>query len=267
MPSDVLAPHYTDDQVTLYHGDALAILPQLSPGSVDALITDPPYSSGGQYKTDRSAPTGQKYSDAVVDVLPDFSGDNRDQRSFLLWMNLWLGEALRVVRPGGICALFSDWRQLPTITDALQIGGWVWRGVVPWVKPSGRPSFKKRAYLNQCEYVVWGTAGLSVHPNGDTEPLPGFYHGAPPRVREHQTQKPLDVMRGLVRICPEGGTVLDPFMGAGTTGVAAILEGRQFIGVELLDHHAAVAERRIREAQGHAVPRGKQLALGEAVTA
>lgn len=257
------APYYADDTVALYHAEALAVLCDLPTGSVDAVVTDPPYSSGGQYRGDRTQPTGAKYSSAY-ETGQDFSGDNRDQRSYLLWMNLWLGECLRVVRSGGACVLFTDWRQLPTTTDALQISGWVWRGVVPWVKPANnRPAFKQRAFLNACEYIAWGTSGPAGTENGATEPLPGFFHALAPRIREHQTQKPLDVMRGLVAICPEGGTVLDPFMGSGTTGVAAVLEGRRFIGVEQVEHHAKVAERRIREAQGHAVPRGNQLALGE----
>lgn len=251
--------YYQDDKSTLHAGDALAILKELPSASVDAVVADPPYSSGGQYKGDRSGGTGSKYGGAS---MSDFSGDNRDQRSFLTWMNLWLGESLRVVRPGGVCALFTDWRQLPTMTDALQVGGWVWRGVVPWAKPSGRPAFKQRAWLNQCEYVVWGTAGPSaVTDDGATIPLPGFYQASAPRDREHQTQKPVDVMRELVKICPEGGTVLDPFMGSGTTGVAAMLERRKFIGVEMVAHYQQVAQRRIQEAQGQVVDRGDQGAL------
>ena len=266
MPTlpDPPPPYYTDERATLYQADALAVLAALPTASVDALITDPPYSSGGQYKGDRTAATGLKYGG---ESMSDFSGDNRDQRSHLTWMNLWLLESLRVVRPGGVCALFTDWRQLPTTTDALQVGGWVWRGVVPWAKPSGRPAFKQRAWLNQCEYVVWGTAGSSaVTPDGSTQPLPGFYTAAPPREREHQTQKPLEVMRALCRIAPEGGTVLDPFAGSGTTGVAALIEGRQFVGIEMVEHYATVAANRLRTVAHGYRDDGQQdaLDLGEA---
>lgn len=249
------APYYSDERATLYNADALAVLASLPTASVDALITDPPYSSGGAYKGDRSGATGKKYTGAhgVIPDRADFSGDNRDQRSHLTWMNLWLYEALRVVRPGGTCALFTDWRQLPTTTDALQVGGWVWRGVVPWAKPGGRPIYKQRAWINQCEYVVWGTAGSSaVTEDGSTVPLPGFYEASAPRDREHQTQKPLDVMRALCRVVPEGATIMDPFAGSGTTGVAALLEGRHFIGCEMTGHYAEVAARRLRTvAQGY----------------
>jgi site-specific DNA-methyltransferase (adenine-specific) len=82
-----------------------------------------------------------------------------------------------------------------------------------------------------------------------------------PRAREHLSQKPVEVMRELVQITPAGGTVLDPFMGAGTTGVAAVIEGRRFVGVESTEHFCAVAERRIRQAAGEAIAHGDQLAL------
>lgn len=251
-------PYYADDRVTLLGGDALAILAALPDASVDALITDPPYSSGGQYKTDRMASTSAKYSSAEVDRNDDFSGDNRDQRSFLMWMNLWLGEARRIVKPGGVLLMFTDWRQLPISTDAVQVGGWIWRGIVPWAKTIARPQVGR--FTASCEYVVWGSNGAMPLERG-VPALPGFYTGNAPQKREHQTQKPVDVMRELVKICPEGGTVLDPFMGSGTTGVAAVLEGRRFVGVEMVDHYQQVAQRRICEAQGQAVPRGAQEAF------
>jgi site-specific DNA-methyltransferase (adenine-specific) len=232
----------------LYKGDALHVLRGVPTASVDAVITDPPYSSGGMVRGDRMARAKTKYvstSSASGNALEDFTGDNRDQRGYGYWSALWLGEALRVVRPGGTCVLFTDWRQLPVVTDALQAGGWIWRGIVPWAKASYRPQVGR--FAAQCEYAVWGSAG-AMRPGDDAECLPGFFMASPPREREHITQKPLDVMRQLVRICPRGGTVLDPFMGAGTTGVAALNEGRSFVGIELSDHYFAVAEQRVKRA-------------------
>jgi site-specific DNA-methyltransferase (adenine-specific) len=248
----VIKPYYSDEWVTLLHGDSLALLANLDSDSVDAVVTDPPYSSGGQFRGDRMGSTAGKYGG---ENFVDFHGDNRDQRAFLAWMGVWLGEVLRIAKPGAPCLLFTDWRQLPTMTDALQVGGWTWRGVVPWVKSGSRPAFKQRAFLNVCEFVVWGTAGSSTTEDGSTVPLPGFYQCPAPRDRDHQTQKPVEVMRELVKIVPPDGVILDPFMGSGTTGVAAMIEGRRFIGCEMVEHYAQVAERRIREAQGQSVER------------
>jgi site-specific DNA-methyltransferase (adenine-specific) len=253
-------PYYFDDRATLYGGDALAVLAELPDASVDAVITDPPYSSGGMVRSDRMAGTRAKYTStgSSRQDLAEFSGDNRDQRAYGYWCALWLAECLRATRPGGACVLFTDWRQLPATTDALQSGGWVWRGIVPWAKPDARP--QKGRFSAACEYAVWGSNG-PMPPEGDC--LPGWHVALAPRDREHAVQKPLQVMRELVRISPRGGRVLDPFMGAGTTGVATVLEGRDFIGAELTQHYRQVARERIEAAIVGYRDDGKQMPLTE----
>ena len=257
-------PYYSDERVTLYHGDALAVLRDLPTASVDAVITDPPYSSGGMVRGDRMADTGPKYvsSNSAVSGV-DFAGDNRDQRAYAYWCALWMGEALRVTQTGGVFLAFTDWRQLPSTTDALQSGGWVWRGIVPWAKSFGARGARPMAgrFAAQCEYVVWGSRGGMPIRMGEDACLPGFFEANAPRDREHQTQKPLDVMRELVQIVPEGGTILDPFMGSGTTGAAAVMEGRRFVGVEMVEHYAEVAKRRILTAAGEWTPTDGQTPL------
>lgn len=254
-------PFYRDELVTLYHGEALAALLEIPTGSVAAVVTDPPYSSGGMMRSDRSGATITKYvttQNTHRDELTDFSGDSRDQRAYAYWCALWLSECLRITKPAGVCLMFTDWRQLPATTDAIQSGGWVWRGVVPWYKPIARPQAGR--FSAQCEYVVWGSNG-GMTTDLTTPCLPGFYQASSPREREHITQKPLSVMRELVKIAPPSETILDPFMGSGTTGAAAVLEGRRFIGVELVEHYAATAERKIRTAMGHAIAKDAQEVL------
>lgn len=250
----------TDDNMTLYRGDALAVLATLPDASVDAVVTDPPYSSGGFTRADRTSSTRTKYvdSDALHD-LKDFEGDNRDQRAYGYWCALWLSECLRICKPSGVVLLFTDWRQLPITTDALQAGGWVWRGVVPWAKTNARPMAGR--FTSQCEYVVWGSRG-GMGLDFSAECFPGFYVANPPKDRDHITQKPLSVMRELVKIAPKGGTILDPFMGSGTTGIAAVLEGRKFIGIELTEHYHQVASERIATARQGYRDDGLQGVLG-----
>lgn len=248
-------PYYQDEITELYQADALAVLAELATGSVDAVITDPPYSSGGMVRGDRTGSTSLKYvSSDALDKASDFTGDTRDQRAYAYWSALWMGEALRATKSGGVLLAFTDWRQLPATTDAIQAGGWVWRGIVPWYKPSARPQLGR--FTSNCEYVVWGSNGaMPIDYKGGGSAFPGFYQANSPREREHQTQKPLEVMRQMVKIAPEGGTVLDPFMGSGTTGVAAILEGRKFIGSEMVPEFAEISARRVQEAQLKAISR------------
>lgn len=242
-----MKPYFEDEALTLYHGEALALLATLPAASVDAVVTDPPYSSGGAFRGDRMDNTTAKYVQSDVAVRrPDFDGDSRDQRAYEYWCALWLGECYRVAKPGGVCLLFTDWRQLPATTDALQAGGWVWRGVVPWDKTeAARP--QKGAYTSQCEYVVWGSKGPLDR--GEARPcLPGFFRYVVRQADKfHLAGKPTPLLIDLLGIVPPGGTVLDPFAGSGTALVAARQRGLRAIGVEWQEEYCAVTVRRLAQ--------------------
>ncbi|MBF6133496.1 site-specific DNA-methyltransferase [Nocardia otitidiscaviarum] len=236
------------DTTRVIHGEALDTMRQLGSATFDALITDPPYCSGGTTNSDRTTRTAtQKYvsSDSASGrAMADFP-DQRDQRSFTIWASIWLTEALRLVRPGGQALVFTDWRQLPAMSDALQVAGWRWRGIVVWRKPSARP---QPGFKNESEYILWASHGQI---DRDHQPpyLPGVYTQSSPKgtARQHITAKPVELMRHLVRTVPAGGRILDPFAGSGTTGVAALAEGREFLGIEGVDDYARIANQRIAD--------------------
>jgi site-specific DNA-methyltransferase (adenine-specific) len=227
-------------------GDALVLLRSLPNASAGALITDPPYSSGGFTRGDRVRSTGEKYlSSERKERLDDFTGDNRDQRGFVAWCSLWMGEAFRVLEDGAPVVVFTDWRQLPVTTDAVQIAGFVWRGIAVWTKENAsRPQLGR--YRADAEFLVWGSKG-PMRPWDGAEALPGTFAHAPVHAseREHQTEKPLALMEEVVRIAPPGALVLDPFCGSGTTGMACIRRGRRFLGCELSEGYAGRARGRL----------------------
>jgi site-specific DNA-methyltransferase (adenine-specific) len=231
---------------TLHRGDALTVLRTMPDASVDAVITDPPYNSGGRTSAERTSKTARaKYTSGDAQhPLADFPGDNRDQRSFGYWLTLLLTECYRVTADSGMALVFIDWRQLPTASDALQAAGWIWRGIAPWHKPAARP--RKGGLKQDCEFILWGSKG-AIDTARHAVYLPGLYTASQPqgRKRVHITQKPVEVMQQLVQICPPGGTVLDPFAGSGSTGVAALREGRSFVGIELSETHFHMARRRL----------------------
>lgn len=239
------------DYATVYQGDALKVLRELPDDSVDAVVTDPPYSSGGFTRSDRvNQGTSKKYTlTQTLRKFPEFFGDNRDQRGFLLWCSFWLAECLRVTKPGGFLLTFTDWRQLPQLSDAIQCGGWVWRGIVPWDKTLGvRPT--KGWYRNQCEYVLTATNG----PLGGgkvklvDECLPGCYvENVRAHEKQHTTGKPLPLMKRLLEVVPSGGVVLDPFAGSGTTLAAAKELGLRSIGCEMSTEYCARIRDRLRQ--------------------
>lgn len=233
-------------------GEALAELAKIPDDTVDAIITDPPYSSGGAFRADRADRAAvSKYVHGGTQMYrPDFAGDNRDQRGYAYWTALWLAEALRATRSGGICCVFADWRQLPTTTDAIQAGGWVWRGIVCWDKTEiVRP--RLGGFASQCEYVVWGTKGpLDATKNPVT--LPGVIRVPGPRgeAKQHIAEKPVGLLRVLVEAAPPGGLVLDPFCGSGSTGVACAQTARRFYGIDYDRAYIETARDRITDCYG-----------------
>ena len=109
--------HTGGDGWTILHGDCLRLMRQMQDGVFDAVITDPPYASGGSTPAEKNKTTNQKYSSMPADkALPDFAGDQMDQRSWTNFMTDWLNEAYRLCKPGAPICLFIDWRQLPSMT-------------------------------------------------------------------------------------------------------------------------------------------------------
>lgn len=234
----------------VHRAEALAALLLVESDSFDMLLTDAPYSSGGLMRSDRNNDVHAKYEQSGVALQRvSFSGDNRDQRSWTYWCQLWLSEALRILKDGAYALIFTDWRQLPASTDAMQAGGFVWRGVIAWDKGESARAPHTGYFRHQCEYVVWGTKGA----------LPSASHGGPwpgmlrYPVRQddkfHLTGKPTELLRQLVKVVPKGSRILDPFAGSGTTLVACELEGRTGLGFEIEPANVEIANERIRAAR------------------
>jgi site-specific DNA-methyltransferase (adenine-specific) len=240
------------EPVKVIEGDSFRPLREIPPSTFDAVVTDPPYSSGGMVRADRTnATTDSKYT--MKDSQgrrPDFAGDNQDQRAWQSWCYEWLDLCRQATRIGGCLVVFTDWRQLPALTDAIQWSGWVWRGVNVRDKTEAAKGPHLGYFGYQSEFIVWAT-------RGPCEPKPSLAEGGEGRMpgcfrtavaasdTHHQRGKPTDVMRWLVKCCPPQGLILDPFAGSGTTGKAAALEGRRCLLIEKEPAYAKIARDRI----------------------
>ncbi|MDX2110605.1 MAG: site-specific DNA-methyltransferase [Verrucomicrobiota bacterium] len=240
------------DSITLHQGEALAILKDIPDASVDAVVTDPPYSSGGLMRSDRTSQnTSSKYVMSGTGIKrSEFTGDNRDQRGYGYWSALWLSECLRITRPGGCLLCFTDWRQLPTLTDAIQAGGWVWRGIVPWDKTEASKP-QRGWYRHQCEYVLTAANGSMGNEQERAVSVcaPGCIRKAVNSAEKyHIAGKPVEVMQALMQILPPKATVLDPFAGSGSTLIAARNLGHTAIGIEMLASNCEIVQSRLAQA-------------------
>ncbi|MCC8149119.1 site-specific DNA-methyltransferase [Akkermansia sp.] len=233
---------FTHDPIVC--GDSLSLMRQLPGGSYDAIITDPPYASGGLTTTERKASPARKYISRGR--LPSFDFDTRDQRSHFMWSVMWMTEALRLTREGGWLMVCSDWRQLPTTSDALQAAGWTWRSLVTWDKTEAcRPH--QGMFRNQAEFVLVATRGSIGREQDRPRVFPAgvFRHYLKPGDKFHLTGKPVPLMAHLMEVLPPSSVILDPFAGSGTTIVAARQEGHTGHGIDVSPVHVQIARDRL----------------------
>ncbi len=234
----------TIGRATLYLGDALEIMETLD--EVDAIVTDPPYCSGGVSEASRTAAKGQGLRSDTIRKLGWFVGDNMGTAGLSSLLRSMAIRGLHILNPEGSMLVFCDWRMVPMLAPAIESAGLRYQNMVVWDKGQMGLGAGFRA---QHEIILHYTAGSPKYHNLGTPNIIKSKRVATAD-REHQTQKPTDLMARLIGVAaPLDGLVLDPFMGSGSTGCAAVEHGRNFIGIERSAEHFETACERIRLAQ------------------
>lgn len=225
--------------VTLHLGDCLEILPTLEAGSVDAVITDPPYGIG--YASSRTMRMNgePRVNDA------SFGADVFDPR--------WVALAVPTLCNDGALYAFTRWDVAQSWKQEIESCGLKVHQRIVWDKRHWGMG-DLRYYGSQTEDILFASKGAHVlaweKREGNLWSIWKGYVWSDAGGCQHPTQKPERLISEMItRSCPPGGTVLDPFMGSGTTGVACVQAGRNFIGIEIDPTYYAIAEKRIAEAQ------------------
>jgi len=239
-----------DNRFVLYANDFRDVGLAIGDDAVDAVISDPPYGSGGFTVKDVLKPSKTKYVNSESKyqmTLPDIDGDSLHPMAWRQLMTDACNMAKRVLTDRGVLVLFIDWRNLPQLQEIIHSTGFTLRGTVIWNKGNGsRPI--KNGFKNQSEFMLWATKG-KMPIRSTPVYLPGVLsHSTMTGGKVHITQKPESLMLDVVKVCPEGGSIFDPFMGSGTTGVAALKSGRRFIGCESVNQYFDTSVRRCTEA-------------------
>ncbi|MEM1445178.1 MAG: DNA methyltransferase [Planctomycetota bacterium] len=216
-------------------GDCVAVMAAMDAALFDACIVDPPYGVAWEGVDGRRGPIAN------------------DKHPFI-W---FLGGAARVLKPNAALACFHVERLQQQWKTAIEIAGFTPRGQFIWDKGHGGMGDCTRTFAPRDERAWIASRGRWRLPCGRPDSIlrcPNI----PPARRHHATEKPVEVMAYLVRhLVRPGGIVFDPTMGSGSTGVAALREGRRFVGVELDLRNLAVARKRLRDANAGRSPRPK----------
>lgn len=238
------APAFADRWLTVYAGDCREVLTMLEPSSMDAVVTDPPYELG-------------------------FMGRSWDRSGVAFQPETWAA-MLRLAKPGAWLVAFAGTRTQHRIGVAIEDAGWELRDTLIWIfaqgMPKGRTTLKPahepiilarkpaaRVTALQIEETRIPFAGAAdesesktknQHAAFGTEPGGNHVYGDYSMVprRDYDPE-----MSHLVRlITPPGGVLLDPFIGSGTTAVAAAAAGRRTVGIELDESYLRLIPGRMR---------------------
>lgn len=227
-------------RAVIEEGDYRDLLDSLPPGTADLILTDPPYTIS---RSTGFAKLGER-SVARFAVSMDFGHWDHTN----IDLDALSERMLRALRKGGTAVVWYDLWKISHLSEAMVRAGFKMLRVLIWQKTNPVPLNMKATYLsNSREIAVAGVKGGK--PTFNDQYHNGVYYYPIPRhngKRIHPTQKPLDLFTELVEVHSlPGDLVVDPFLGSGTTAVAALEVGRNFYGGDIDPHYVKEARRRI----------------------
>ncbi|GMG82974.1 site-specific DNA-methyltransferase [Paralimibaculum aggregatum] len=248
------------DGIEVIEGDCLAAMRALPEESVDLVFADPPYNL--QLKGELTRPNNSRVDgvDAEWDRFDSFAAYDAFTRD-------WLEAARRCLKPDGAIWVIGTYHNIFRLGASLQDAGfWILNDII-WRKTNPMPNFRGKRFCNAHETLIWAARSETARPKFNYDALKSLNEGlqmrsdwllpvctGPERLRDdegrkaHPTQKPEALLhRVLVASTEPGDTVLDPFLGSGTTAAVAKRLGRRCIGIERDPAYAALARARLAE--------------------
>lgn len=220
----------TDYINQVIQGDCLEVMKGIPDKSIDAVITDPPFAFAGGLSNGRSSIA--------------------DDQFFLYWWKDICTELDRVLKPEGAGFIWCDWRTAAIIAKGFNLGqtyNWKVSQVIYHYREMPGQGKPFRSSVDMIAYCRGEKCKNTRIPNTTHNMISKYwYYG---KHKNHPAEKDPEICKQLLCWCSDKGMiVLDPFFGSGTTGVAAKLLGRQFIGIEISEKYCQIARQRIDQA-------------------
>jgi len=233
--------------INLYNGNCIDVLKTIDENSVDLVLTDPPYNLG-KFMKNRQTNLKQMRSN----FFGSAGWDDLEYDEWIQHMEKFFAEMARVLVKGGSMILFMSIIKVESIISISQKYGFYYKTTGIWHKLNPMPRNMNLHFVNSTETWIYFTyqvhtskfnnKGKVLHDFIETSVTPGNER----KFGKHPTQKPVQLMYHFIDILSdEGDVVLDPFMGSGTSGVAAKRLKRSFVGIELSEEYFAISKLRI----------------------
>ncbi|MBQ2174503.1 MAG: site-specific DNA-methyltransferase [Alphaproteobacteria bacterium] len=224
----------------LVRGDCLKTLSDIEAGSIDLLVTDPPYRTTSRGNAGNSGGMLQKEINKKGQVFSCNSIDCKD----------YAPEFYRILKDGSHCYVMTNHVNLINMLNTFTEAGFHFIKCLIWNKGN---KIMGQYYMSQYEYIMFFRKGKGIKINhcgtSDILSVPNVKTKGEDGKNLHDTEKPIELMKILIEnSSKENDVVIDPFMGIGSTGVACRDSGRKFIGVELDEKYFEIAKRRIDDA-------------------
>jgi len=243
-----MKPYYSEDGITIYHGDCREVLPMLPPESVDVIWTDPPYGHGnadGDLLSRRAEAVGDGFASKHTPIANDRPETMR------IVVDAMLTEASRLLKHDCCCCCCCCGGGGPSPTFAwvaqrMDTGGLQFFHSVIWDKrnPGMGWRFRRQHEMIMVAHRVGGTLKW----NDDAKSIPNIISIYPERDRLHPNEKPVELTRiFLACVSASGDMMVDPFAGSGSALIAAKIEGLQAIGVEIEERYCEIAAKRLSQ--------------------
>jgi len=252
-------PYFIKDNFVLYHGDSINILNQLAENSIDMIFADPPYnlSNGGfSVHAGRMVSVNKGYWDVSRGFQDDYAFHYR-----------WLEACKRVLKPHGTLWVSGTYHSIYQCGHALQSLGYHILNDISWFKPNASPNLSCRFFTASHETIIWARKdkkakhifNYDIMKDGNwpedklKKPnlqMRSVWSLGTPKPEEkkygkHPTQKPLDLLNRIVLASTnKGDVILDPFAGSSTTGIAAAINDRKFVGIDLEKKYLELSKKR-----------------------
>lgn len=225
--------------IDLQQGDCLKLMKSIPDGSLDLIVTDPPYKITSRGNGGNS---GGMFQKKIVNKGQVFNNNDISIKDYL-------GEFYRILKPQTHCYIMTNNKNITEFLMAVKDSDFHFIKNLVWVKDN---KIMGQSYMSQFEYIIFLRKGphKKINNCGDSDVLnfPNKKLKDENGKTIHDTEKPVGLMKVLIDNSSQPhDLVLDPFMGIGSTGVACVNTNRNFIGMELNEDYFKIAEERIME--------------------